>query len=87
MPRVEFTSMPEFKKWLKVMSERGRKYIAYITEKEELIIQPLSSTAPVTYAYCAKVGDSAKVAVLEREIEIVKIKRFEWTSENQIKKD
>jgi len=67
--------------------ERGKKYIAYITDDGELIIQPTTSTAPVTYAYAEEVTDSVKEMVVGYQIPLVKVKRFEWSSENQVKKE
>ncbi len=87
MPRAEFSSLLELKKWLKVMMDRGRKYIAFVTDKNELIIQPTTSTAPVTYGYAPEVTESVKGMVTGYGIPLVKVKRFEWTSENQIKKE
>ena len=88
MPRAEFDKVTELKRWLKEMMARSKKYIAYYTEKDELIIQPTTSTAPVTYGYV----DGIKTTIAEdickdADITLVRVKRFEWSSENQVKRE
>ena len=88
MPRVEFDNVAEMHAWLDQMIEAKRKYLGYFTNAGELIIQPITSTAPVTYGYvfhCIE-GEAKRIQDLY-EIPVITCKRFEWTSENQIKRD
>ena len=88
MPRAEFNKLAELKKWLRTMVERNRKYIMFYTDNEEFVVQPTTSTAPVTYGYASKMKyEQAEEMALQWDIPLIRVKRFEWSSENQVKKE
>jgi len=88
LPRVEFSSLPELKRWVKFMREKKRDFVAFSTKAGELILQPTTSTQPVTYGYAAEITTEAvKELVTEHNLTHFKIKRFEWKSENNLKKE
>ena len=88
MPRVEFDQYVEMRKWFKYMRGKKREFIAFITDDNELILQPTTSTSPITYGYAAQMeGRLAKEFVKEFGLTFFRVRRFEWKSENGLKKD
>ena len=52
MPRLEFNSWRDFEKWLKIQIRKyGKSYKLYITDREEVIVVPATSTKPTEYGY------------------------------------
>ena len=88
MPRVEFDRYAEMRKWMKYMQGKKREYIAFLTDDEELILQPTTSTAPITYGYAANIKETtAMTFVKDFKLMSLRVRRFEWKSENNLKKE
>ena len=88
MPRVEFGSIGQVVAWLDQMTPK-RKFVGYFTEYDELIIQPTTSTAPVTYGYLhhCKSEDALKKVQEVFDIPILMCGRFEWNHDNTMKRE
>ena len=89
MPRAEFHNIGEAVAWLEQMTAKKRTYVGYFTDAEELVIQPTTSTAPVTYGYVEKCTvEEAKKMVQQRfDVPVLHCKRYEFNHDNTIKKD
>ncbi len=89
MPRVEFNKIGEIVAWLDKMIPRKRTYIGFYTDDRELIIQPTTSTAPVTYGYLdtCPIEDAKKKIQQRFDIPILHCKKFEWNHDNTLKKE
>jgi len=82
MPRIVFDSADELKEWCKLFV-KDNKYTGYITEENELILEPQKSTRPIRYAYikCKKAKELAEELKDKYNIPVIKIKSYEWDTE------
>jgi len=88
MPRVEFNNVSHANAWLDQMVLKKRTYVGFLTEKGELIIQPTTSTAPVTYGYVERCTEKQAMTLQARfDIPVMQCKRFEWNHDNTLKKE
>ncbi len=71
------------------MKAINRRYIAFFTSKQELIVQPTTSTAPVTYGYLPMCSEEQAMKILTdtHEIPVLRCNNFVWNSDNTMKKE
>jgi len=85
VPRLEFDSVDEFKRWIKDMTAVGR-HVAYVSDTE-VAIMPLRSTRPIVAAWC-EVGKEELPGVLEaleeKGIGVYKGVRVVWKLESGV---
>lgn len=54
MPRITFGKDDEMKEWVKSFAKTRSgdpRYSAYVTERQEVILEPRTSTDPIRYGY------------------------------------
>jgi len=82
MPRLEFRNATEMASWLRELGKE-KKYLGYMTDNQELVLIPRTSTAPILYGIVECVSkDQCKEFLTLTDIKVIPIKCITWNSES-----
>ena len=88
MPRIEFTSKDEIKKWVSARMDPA-KYECYLTASKEVILVPMVSTRPIMYVYFQSYsGDDLQEVrdlITSRGVHVYVVSNFEWRDDDRIR--
>jgi len=96
MPRLEFGSWENFKTWLTIQVRKyGRLYKLYLTDNQEVVAVPVTSTRPLEYGYyifedepdenVKKQGILRLIEGLSKELklDLFRVKEVVWNPERE----
>lgn len=88
MPRIEFANITESVDWIRsFVINSDKKYIAYCTKNNELILVPTKSTRPIVYALIKNVNRKEVTILFKNStIPVYNIEYFEWNIERGLSK-
>lgn len=87
MPRIVMSDDQSFKQFVERFVA-APKYTAYVTDDDEIVLEPLRSTSPIRYGYvaCATPSQCSRLAAYLREkgVAILKCERYEWATDRMV---
>lgn len=82
MPRIVFCSEEQLENWCKEFVDTG-KYVIYLTEYNEVILEPLKSTRPLRFGYFKGLKGEKLATKLQElhQIPLFRVRDYEWDLE------